>query len=65
MTTIEQLFREEGKMEVAKAALGEGSSVQFVVDITRLPMETVLRLKTEVEQDRLTGSSRGSAPEAL
>ena len=63
MTTIEQLFREEGRkqaeMKIAKAALREGLSVHSVVDITGLPMETVLRLKTEVEQERMAGSSQG------
>jgi transposase len=69
MTTIEQLFREEGRkqaqMKIAKAALREGSSVEFVADITGLPRETVLRLKSEVEQEGLAGSSQGSHPEDL
>ena len=61
MTAIAQWFREERDLEIAKAALREGSSVEFVVKITGLPRETVLRLKSEVEQERLAGSSQGSA----
>ena len=70
MTRFAQWFREEGKeegelkakIETAKAALREGSSVEFVIKITGLPRETVLRLKSEVEQEHLATLAEGSRP---
>ncbi|MBS4025515.1 MAG: hypothetical protein KGZ96_07540 [Clostridia bacterium] len=38
----------KGKIETAKAALIEGSSVEFVAKITGLPIATILQLKDEL-----------------
>ncbi|HUW65461.1 MAG TPA: Rpn family recombination-promoting nuclease/putative transposase [Spirochaetia bacterium] len=46
---------DKGKKATAKAALQEGSSVEFVVKITGLTRETVLRLKNEVEREAPVG----------
>ena len=40
--------REEGKLETAKAALIEGSNVEFVAKITGLPIEIIQQLKNEL-----------------
>lgn len=52
MTQIEQWIREEGreegKREIARAALKEGAEVEFVVKITGLDKQTVLKLKEEL-----------------
>jgi len=61
MTPIAQWFREEGReegrkekgIEMARAALRKGYPVDDVIDITGLSRETVLRLKVEVQQERL------------
>lgn len=44
--------REDNKKETAKAALEEGSSVEFVVKITGLSRETVLKLKSDMEKEQ-------------
>lgn len=41
--------KDEGKVEVAKAALRKGFSVEDVAEITGLSWETVLGLKNEME----------------
>jgi predicted transposase/invertase (TIGR01784 family) len=38
----------EGKLETARAALLKGADVEFVAEITGLPMETVQKLKAEL-----------------
>lgn len=56
MTRIEQWIREEGrkegreegKKEIARTALKEGADVEFVVKITGLDKQTVLKLKEEL-----------------
>ena len=64
MTQIEQWIREEGRLEgglegvkegelkgrleTAKAALKEGADVEFVIKITELTREAVLKLKSEL-----------------
>ena len=40
--------REEGKKEIARTALKEGADVEFVVKITGLDKQTVLKLKEEL-----------------
>jgi len=65
MSEIARWLREEGRKEgrkegwdkgreqTAKAALRKGYPVDEIVDITGFSEETVLRLKREVEQERL------------
>lgn len=56
MTQIEQWIREEGReegkkegrKEIAKTALKEGADVEFIVKITGLDKQTVLKLKEEL-----------------
>jgi len=51
----------EVREEIARAALREESSVGFVVKITGLPRESVLRLQSELEAKELRAFLRKSA----
>jgi len=40
--------KREGKLETARAALLKGADVEFVAEITGLPLETIQKLKAEI-----------------
>ena len=45
----------ENKIEIAKKALKEGSTVEFVSKITDLDVDTIMRLKDELASESISG----------